>query len=834
MTTIHAVVVHHRGREMLDVCLRTLLDSADVDLAVVVVLNGCDEPLPELVESSPRVHVVTTDAPIGFSEANNAGTDWAVANLGPADYYYFVNNDTRSDPAGLATLVAAVEADGEAAAAGPMLLIDWAPGFLNSLGLNVTRDAWAWDEGIGIGLADYGPLPRRRRVIAVTGSALLVKADVYHRVGGWTELYDFYFEDIDLCLKIRGAGYSIVQEPAAVVYHHVSATMTLESDYKYYLFWRNRLVLAMVHWPVGLLARLVRVAVVGEILGRPWAESALQRRALCGALAKLPRAMAARRRFGGNRDWAAMLAPRGSVPVITLPERDAAVDEPAGGEPPEVWRPAARLRARAIDGRRVLVFGCAPLPFENQRMNYAPGARTWQIVEPLADAGHAVCVVAQRIPGAYECDDAEVVRLERSGVEVFTLDVESFRRPGVVDGLVDWFSPEVVIGAASTVPALRAVEVAGDRPVWVDLFGDLMAEAQARLGVHPQESLAPYRDVLATLLERGDVFSAVSDRQRDAVLGQLGLVGRLNRNTRDVALVHTVPCSIPPDGGDEFVPGGDEVLDDVDDGDVVVLWSGGFNTWCDVDTLVDGVERAMAADPRILLVATGGSIPGHDDVSYARFLNRVERSDQRDRFVVKGAVESRLAARYRRRADLGVVTEKAVAERRLGSSGRVLGWLDAGLPVICTAVSELGAMLAEQSLAGIYRVGDPDDLARAILDDAGDLDAAGDRARRARAFAREVWRPQATTRPLVRWVETAGRAPDAGTDNPLSLVAAVAAQRRLEAAAVELDEARAAYHEVRSELGRIHTSRMWKTWMTYHRWLSWLPPRGRGGRRTPR
>ncbi len=48
----------------------------------------------------------------------------------------------------------------KAAVVGPTLLIDWAPDYLNSLCLNVTDDAWGWDEGIGISLADYGPSAR--------------------------------------------------------------------------------------------------------------------------------------------------------------------------------------------------------------------------------------------------------------------------------------------------------------------------------------------------------------------------------------------------------------------------------------------------------------------------------------------------------------------------------------------------------------------------------------------------------------------------------------------------------------------------------------------------
>ena len=817
---VHAVTIHHRGLEMLEVCLKTLLSSSSsVDLEVVVVLNGCDEDLPDVAHASSRVHVISAERPVGFSAANNLGTKWAEANLGDADYYYFLNNDTRSEVDSLALQVAALEADERAAVVGPMLLIDWAPDYLNSLCLNVTEDAWAWDEGIGRRLADYGPLPGRRRVAAVTGSALLVDAEVHRSVGGWTELYDYYFEDIDLCLKIRGAGYEVLHEPAAVVGHHVSATMTLESDYKYFLFWRNRLLLAMVHWPPGLLARLFKVAVVDEILRRPRAESALQRRALAGALRKLRRVISARWRFGGRKDWVGLLVPRGSVPVITLPER---VQEGESGPeefvvPEGTWTAARELEAGSDQGRRVLLLGCSPLPFENQRMNYAPGARTWQFAESLADDGHAVCVIAMRIPGAYSSESEAIDRLEDSGVLVYTMTHDLFRQAGIIEAAVDAFQPEVVIGASSTVPALRAVELAGERPVWIDLFGDLMAEAQSRLGVHPNEELGPYRDVLVTLLERGDAFSAVSSRQRACVLGQLGLVGRLTEVNRAHHLVHTIPCCVRGDRSDPKAGGREARVDDLSDDDFVVLWSGGFNTWCDVDTLLGGLEQVMSVNPRVRFVATGGSIQGHDDLTFERFREGVEGSIFSRNFLVKGQLDASDAARYRRRADLGVVTEKDITERHLGSSGRILEWIEDGLPLVCTNVSELGLILASEDLASVYRVGDSDDLARVILAAAANPEDGRARAARGQQYARKHWSVPATTTPLRRWVESGERSPDAAFGNPLSLVGMIDLANDHAEARTKLADERSNYHKVRAELGSIHQSRMWKLWMSYQR-----------------
>ncbi len=322
-----AVIVHHRGQVMLERCLASLLASAGVEIEIVVVANACDEELPEIADSSPRIHTVASGVSLGFSAANNLGVEWAREHLSEPDLYYFVNNDTESYPGALARLCAALEANGDAAMAGPTLLILGAEDHYNSLGLNVTEDGWGWDEAIGLKVADYGPPPPSRPVLSVTGSALLIDAAVLRDAGGWTEVYEYYFEDIDLGIKVWKAGREVIHVPDAVVRHQISATMTEGSERKNFLFWRNRLMLAVVHWPLGLLSRTFRRAIFGELLDRRRDDHSVLRRALTETLGHLPALLRCRRRcrgpgttWHGDDAWRRFLVPPGSVPVITLPE----------------------------------------------------------------------------------------------------------------------------------------------------------------------------------------------------------------------------------------------------------------------------------------------------------------------------------------------------------------------------------------------------------------------------------------------------------------------------------------------------------------------------------
>jgi GT2 family glycosyltransferase/SAM-dependent methyltransferase len=323
---IHAVTIHHRGKDLLDHCLRSLLATWGAEVEVVVVANACQEPLPERVWQDPRIHVLRLETSVGFSAANNFGVAWAREHLGEPDHWFFVNNDAAVEPDTLCRLAGALEAAPRCGIAGPLLQIWGAEDHLNSLGLNVTTVGEAWDEGIGRSLADYGQLPDRREVLAVTGSALLIRAATLREIGDWSELYGYYMEDIDLCLKAWSRGWTVLHAPDAVASHAISATADQISDFKRFHSWRNQFVLLLVHWPARALLRVTPRLVASQLRVhrkrvklKCHDDARLQRRVWAGALRLLPAALAQRRKSAGDRSWIRFLRKPGTVPEIRLP-----------------------------------------------------------------------------------------------------------------------------------------------------------------------------------------------------------------------------------------------------------------------------------------------------------------------------------------------------------------------------------------------------------------------------------------------------------------------------------------------------------------------------------
>jgi GT2 family glycosyltransferase len=324
---IHAVVVHHRGQEILSRCLETLLSSAGVDLLVAVVANACPEPLPDVAESHPRVVVLRSETPLGFGAANNRGAARLRERAGRPEHLYFVNDDTASEPDALGALVEHMKRTPACAVAGPRLMIERSDAIVNSLGINVAVTGEAWDEGIGRPLAACSPLAAVRPTLAVTGTALLVRESVFDRLGGWREIFHYYYEDVDLCLRARSLGGEVQVVTSAVVHHAVSATARRDSDFKRYHILRNRLLLIALDWPPGLLLRTaprVLALELGRFLvrlaRRRWDLVRVQVRAWAGFLGLLPAAARLRRGSGSGASWASLLKAPDAIPASRLPD----------------------------------------------------------------------------------------------------------------------------------------------------------------------------------------------------------------------------------------------------------------------------------------------------------------------------------------------------------------------------------------------------------------------------------------------------------------------------------------------------------------------------------
>lgn len=165
----------------------------------------------------------------GFSAACNAG---AAAARGEA--LALVNSDViPSGNCWLEGLIARLDRRAKVGAVGPKLLYD--DGSLQHAGLLFKRDSkgtWLNHHYFKGMPGSYAPANVERPVPGVTGACIVMTRDLYDELGGFDESYVIGdYEDSDLCLKIRRAGFGILYVPEVALYHLERQSIARSVDY---------------------------------------------------------------------------------------------------------------------------------------------------------------------------------------------------------------------------------------------------------------------------------------------------------------------------------------------------------------------------------------------------------------------------------------------------------------------------------------------------------------------------------------------------------------------------------------------------------------------------
>jgi hypothetical protein len=273
---VTVVVVNWNGREYLGDCLRAVsAQSCDCAVEPMVIDNGSTDGSQDWLRATfPQVPLVLAETN-NYTAANNLGVARAAG-----DYALLLNTDATLQPGCLAALVAALDADSGAAAAAPKIL--YPDGRIFTTGIAQRDDLYWVDRDQGA--TDDGHAGAPTEVLGVSGCCALVRVAAWRAVGGQDEAFHMYYEDVDLALALRAAGWRSLYVPAARCVHVGHGSIRKASTWKDVLGERNRLLVLARHFRGRLPAELVR---------SPWFQSASpeQVRALLPQLA---------RRLGGD------------------------------------------------------------------------------------------------------------------------------------------------------------------------------------------------------------------------------------------------------------------------------------------------------------------------------------------------------------------------------------------------------------------------------------------------------------------------------------------------------------------------------------------------------
>ncbi|HLY20548.1 MAG TPA: glycosyltransferase [Bryobacteraceae bacterium] len=232
-----SLIICSRDAKLLSRCLEAIARQtahANREVLVVQHLTGDIAAMDRLLNASGCIRVPYA-GPFHFAAMNNLGAAHA-----SGEALVFMNDDVEPlDPDWLGALLAHVNRR-EVGAVGARLV--YPSGAVQHAGIVI-----GIMEGAGhlhrntFGSPYWNWLPFTRNVCAVTGACLAIRKEVFEELGGFDESFPVNYNDVDLCLRARQAGYEVIVEPAALLRHYEcqsrQAGVRLEERYLFEQRW---------------------------------------------------------------------------------------------------------------------------------------------------------------------------------------------------------------------------------------------------------------------------------------------------------------------------------------------------------------------------------------------------------------------------------------------------------------------------------------------------------------------------------------------------------------------------------------------------------------------
>lgn len=261
------------------------LDTSDIETECVIVDNGSNDGLQEYVKDYKLPNMdfkyLRNSSNLGFAEGNNVGIKYALKN--GADYCLLLNNDMILQEDLLTKLVNFIKKNPKVGLVSPKIY--FAKGYEFHKDRYNDRDLGKviWYAGgkidwnnvytshIGVDEVDTGQYDKTIKTDIANGACLLIRKEVFEKIGLLDKELFLYWEDTDFCQRAIRSGFDVVYYPGTAVWHKVSSSAggSGSTSNDYFLI-RNRYYFANRY--AGLRARfaVLRDTIKLAIVGREW------------------------------------------------------------------------------------------------------------------------------------------------------------------------------------------------------------------------------------------------------------------------------------------------------------------------------------------------------------------------------------------------------------------------------------------------------------------------------------------------------------------------------------------------------------------------------------
>lgn len=244
------VILNWNGRHHLEQFLPSVLEHAGTGTELVVADNAStDDSVAWLQQHHPSVRLLLLPQNYGFARGYNEALKQVKSR-----YYLLLNSDVEVTAGWLEPMLALMDENPTVGACQPKIKM-----FHNKTSFEYAGASGGWLDAFGYPFArgrvfdfcemDLGQYDDTAQVFWASGAALLVRANLYHQLGGLDEFFFAHQEEIDFCWRMQLAGYKVMVCPKSVVYHVGGGTLPKGNEWKVFLNFRNNLVMLAKNLP---------------------------------------------------------------------------------------------------------------------------------------------------------------------------------------------------------------------------------------------------------------------------------------------------------------------------------------------------------------------------------------------------------------------------------------------------------------------------------------------------------------------------------------------------------------------------------------------------------
>ncbi len=237
------VLLNYNGKKHLENYLPSVVEHSAMEHPIYVIDNGSTDDSIRFVEQNfPSVGLIKLDQNFGFAGGYNKGLEHV-----DASYFALINTDIRVTPEWDTTLLNTIKKNPQIGVVCPKIKSDTHPEFFEYAGAAggfLDRLGYAFCRGRIFDTieTDAGQYDQNRAIDWAGGCAFVISSKLFNAIGGFDASFFAHYEEIDLCWRVRRAGYQIFADMEAVVFHLGGGSLSYGSPFKTYLNFRNSLI----------------------------------------------------------------------------------------------------------------------------------------------------------------------------------------------------------------------------------------------------------------------------------------------------------------------------------------------------------------------------------------------------------------------------------------------------------------------------------------------------------------------------------------------------------------------------------------------------------------